>query len=92
MRQVQCDVPVDVAREQALSWWWAGRTDPNADLGGRFVPQVAIDACYTKTGASTCLANAQELRRRVRRLDGLTVRMLKSTELTSQRLWVVGDD
>ncbi len=89
---VAVDVSIEVARERALQRWWQARTDPNADLGGRFVPRSAIDACYSPSGRSLCRANAEELRRRARRLDGLRVRFLEPGDIPGHHLRAVGDE
>lgn len=71
------EIPKAVAHERALERWWAGRDDSESELGGRFVPQSAISACYDPdSDTSRCRRNAEELRRRAKRLEGLRVGML----------------
>jgi chloramphenicol 3-O-phosphotransferase len=64
------EVPVETALEQARSRWWTDRIDPEATLGGRFVPSALIRDCYLDSSPrSICHNNGLELARRLRQID-----------------------
>jgi len=63
VRIVDVEVPRNVAHEQALARWWAGRQEGIAGrgVGGRFVPTGAIEHAFTDPGdrRSVCAANVR---------------------------------
>lgn len=64
MRVLSLDVPQALAEKQAVSRWWAGRTDwigGKNSLGGRFMPPTAIADCFDGNGSSRCVRHALRL-------------------------------
>lgn len=62
---IDVEAPVDVALTRARGRWWEGRLN-DARMGGRFIPDEAITACYPHevAGESMCAANAVDLAQR----------------------------
>lgn len=85
------DVPLAQASEQSLTRWWKGRTERNSELGGRFVPRSAIEACYGADQRSICRTNGEELRRRAVRQGVPSVRLVEPDEVSKSHLRVIGE-
>lgn len=75
-------VESDTARERVLTRWWEDRTDPSVTLGGRFVPDAVVRACWDDNGNLVSMNNAAELGRRAARQPGLRVRLAQLDEAT----------
>lgn len=57
---VDVEVSCETACDRAIERWWAGRTDSNNRLGGRFTPRKAITDLYPAgSNRSVCATNAR---------------------------------